>query len=249
MFKHHPIIDSWIVQHARTKAASRRGADAYVEPFNNLVHRQHRILSRIFFAVEPHGVVPISPRYPWFHFEYQGLPVQCSIGPVRTRILGSDKWKTNLHFAIYEQPARIIRHWSDELAPLEEQISEIVAAILIEARSVARTHREAAKTALEEQVVQLLAQMKQLAEGSLDGAITVVDPRAFDRLLQMAERHRSARLVRLFLRAVTRSTHDGSAMVAGRTIDEWVGWANAKADESDPLARGSEHVFDRLVRG
>jgi hypothetical protein len=249
MFKHHPVIDGWTLQHARARAASRRDDGPHVEPLNNLDHRQHRILSRIFFGVEPHGVVPISPGYPWFHFEYHGAPVQCSIGPVRTRILGSDKWKTNLHFVIYEQPNRIIRQFSDELAPLEEQIPEIVAAILIEARSVARARREAAKTALEEQVAQLLVQIEQLAEDSLDDTAVVLDPRAFENLLQMAERHRSAQLVRHFLRAVTRSTHDGSAMVVGRTMDDWVAWANAKADEFDPLARGSEYVFDKLMRG
>jgi hypothetical protein len=97
-------------------------------------------------------------------------------------------------------------------------------------------------------VVRLLAHIEELEEGTGDGAAASLDPRTFQNLVRMAERHRSAKLIRCSLQALTRNTPDGSVMVAGRTLDEWIsGWANTKADEFDPLVRGTEYVFDQLA--
>jgi hypothetical protein len=74
------------------------------------------------------------------------------------------------------------------------------------------------------------------------------DPRTFQALADMAEQHRSARLVSLFLRSLSRSMADGSVVVGDMTLDDWLDWAATKCDEHDPLAKGVAHLFETLVR-
>ena len=131
---------------------------------------------------------------------------------------------------------------------LEDRIPEIAGAILAATRAVARAHRERAKSLLEADLFRLLDRMKELKETGADGLAARRDPRTFQTLLVIAEQHRTATLVRRFLRSLSSTISEGAVVVADYSLDDWMTWAAVMTDEFDPLAQGPEYVFERLVR-
>lgn len=246
----HPLINQWIVEHDRDREAFKDGRGPPRWGFNKSAHRQHRLLSRIFFAVELHGVTPRSTGYMRFHFEYQGANTRCVIGSVRKRIPGTDKNDVRLHFAVVDPmspDSEVYRELSDGPAPLEEQIPDIVNAILIAARLNAHTRRQAERSLLHAELTQLLGRLKGLEDGTPDGVAATLDPRTFQSLVALAEQHRSAKVVRRFLRSLATSVSDPKLEVAGMRLDDWLNWANSRTEELDPLAQGAERIFQKLA--
>jgi hypothetical protein len=244
----HPLVLKWVTEHARASELFRRGKGPYPWGFNNLDYRRHRILSSIFFAVEKHGVVPDSFGYPEFHFVYQGTIIFASLGPIDRY---SHNANTRLRFVIcdpnVDEPA-VHSEWSDDHILIEDRIPEIAAGIVAVARAVARAIREKLKSALDAKLLCVLDGLKRLEALAEDSFIARSDPRTFEALVEMAERHRKAVRVRHFLRALSKTITDGSIEVAGCSLDDWMTWATAKTDEFDPLVQGADSVFGRLAK-
>ena len=72
-------------------------------------------------------------------------------------------------------------------------------------RAVARVHREKAKSLLEAELLRVLDGLKRLDGPAAYSFAERCDPRTFEALLKVAERHRKAVLVRHFLRSQFRS--------------------------------------------
>jgi hypothetical protein len=237
-----------VAMQAQAAKAFRSGKGRYVQGFNHLDYRKHRILSRIFFAVEKHGVLPGSFGYPEFHFEYQGTIVGASPGPMERNSRGFD---AKLKFVVLDpNPSVSVAYaeWSDGDSRLENTIPEITSSILAATRAAARARREQLKPLLEAALLRILDGIKQLEEPAADGFGARCDPRTFQTLLDLAERHCTAALVRRFLRALSKEIADGSVVVADRSLDDWTTWGAAKTDEFDPLVQGPEYVFEKLVK-
>jgi hypothetical protein len=90
--------------------------------------------------------------------------------------------------------------------------------------------------------------LKRLEALADDSFTARSDPRTFDALLEMAEQHRKAVLVRHFLRALSKAITDGTVEVAGCSIDDWMAWATTKTDQFDPLVQSPEAVFGKLAK-
>ena len=243
----HPVVTKWAAEHARAAERFRRGKGPHVS-FNNLDYRQQRILSSIFFAVEKDGVVPGSFGYPEFHFVYQGTIIIASLGPIDRY---SHNANTRLRFVIYDpnvdEPA-VHAEWSDDHILIEDRIPEIAAGIVAVARAVARSYREELKSALDEKLLCVLDGLKRLEALAVDSFTARSDPRTFDALLEMAEQHRKAVLLRHFLRALSKTITDGTVEVAGCSLEDWMAWAATKTDQFDPLFQGPESVFAKLAK-
>ncbi|WP_144061253.1 hypothetical protein [Hyphomicrobium denitrificans] len=248
MTDRHPLVLKWAIEHARARDLFDRGKGPHVWGFNNLDFRQHRLLSRIFFAVEKDGVVPGSFGYPEFHFVYQGMIFFASLGPIDRY---SRNAKTKLRFVIYDpnvdEPA-VHSEWLDDPILLEDRIPEIAAGIVAVARAVARAIREKFKSALDAKLLRVLDGLKRLEALADDSSTARSDPRTFEALVEMAERHWKAVLVRHFLRALSKTITDGTVEIAGHSLDDWMTWAAAKTDAFDPLVQGAENIFAKVVK-
>jgi hypothetical protein len=246
----HPLIIKWAGERASSFKAARRGKGGNLWGFNNLDRRQHRILSSIFFEVEKHGVSVGSFGHPEFHFEYQGTITVASIAPVNPKTSRAD---AKLKFVIEEPSATpdgfvVYAEWLETGDRLEEKVPEIVCAILAATRALARTYREKATASLEAAIRHLLDKLKGLEEVNANGFAARSDPRTFEILVEMAERNRTATAVRRFLRLLSEKIPDETVVVADLSLEDWIQWAAAKADELDPLLQGPEYVFKKLVK-
>jgi hypothetical protein len=142
----------------------------------------------------------------------------------------------------------VYSEWSDDHILLEDRIPEIAAGVVVAARAVARAIREKLKSSLDAELVRVLDGLKRLEAPAVDSFVAHRDPRVFEALLEMAEQHRKAELARRFLRALSKTVADGSAEVAGCSLDDWMTWADAKTDEFDPLVQGAESAFEKLAK-
>ena len=245
----HPVITKWVTKLARANAAFKAGKGRYVDGFNNLHYRQHRILSRIFFSVEEHGVVPGSLRFCEFHFEYQRTVTRTWIGPLDPN---ARKHTSNLRFVIVDptvDDSIPYAEWCEDAGlRLEDRVPEIVQAVVCAARAVAHIHRERARSSLEEELLAVLDRLRELDAPVADGFAARCDPRSIQTLVDMAEQHREAIQVRRFLCRLSKTIADGSVVVADRSINDWIAWATAKMNEHDPLVQGPQYVIERLLK-
>ena len=154
--------------------------------------------------------MPDSFGYPEFHFVYQGTIIFASLGPIDRY---SHNAKTRLRFVIYDpnmdEPA-VHSEWSDDHILLEDRIPEISAGIVVTARAVFRAYREKLKSSLDAELLRVLDGLKRLETLAVDSFAARSDPRTFEALVEMAERHRKAVLVRHFLRALSKTITDGT---------------------------------------
>jgi hypothetical protein len=243
----HPVVIAWAVDNARAREAFRTGKGPVVWSFNQQDHRAFRILSSIFFEIEKHGVVPGSFGHPEFHFVSEKIMYEGLIEPI-DRNSRSPSAKLRFTVANPCPDASIPTDWSDGDAPLEDSIPEIVAWTLVIVRSAARAFRESEKSSIEATLFNSLERLRELNDPAASGVAARYDPRTFQTLIMMAERHRSAVLVRRLLHSLSRRTINGSAIVADQTLDDWMRWAATMADEYDPLNQGAEKVFQELVK-
>jgi hypothetical protein len=137
---------------------------------------------------------------------------------------------------------------SDDHILLEDRIPEIAAGSVVAARAVARADREKLKSLLNAELVRVLDGLKRLEALADDGFAARCDPRTFQALVEMAERHQAAARLRRFLRSLSRSIADGSVIVAGHSLDDWMTWAAAKIDEFDPWFRALNMCLTSLLR-
>ncbi len=239
----HPLVEGWLRHQAKARSTGR-----YSPGFNHLDYRQHRILSRIFFAVERHGVVPGSTGFPNFHFVYEGMVTRCALGPIEPNARRAD---AKLKFIILDFPRSdtdAAREWSDDIAPLDEQTAEIVDAVVAAARANGSALRRHARSLLGNELSRVTDRLKALEEPSRAKLPTKLDARAVELLIETAERHRSALLVRQFLRRLARKATDRSIVIVSSSLDEWLEWASAMADELDPVNQGAERLFEKIMR-
>ena len=125
-----------------------------------------------------------------------------------------------LSFAVHDPDAdrpAVYAQWSDNHIVLEDRIPEIASGIRMAACAALRSHRKKAKSLLEAELFRVLDRLK-LDSTAADNFASRCDPRTSEALLEMAERHRKAVLVRHFLRSLSKTIANGSIEVAGREI-------------------------------
>jgi hypothetical protein len=196
-------------------------------------------------------VQPCSRKCFEFHFEYQALLTGALLGRADHSGNGSDaKLRFILLDPVKKEKSPIFAEWTDGEIRLEDRIPEIVAGILVAARAAARVQQGYFRSALDREHLKILDALRRLEElGSGTGYAVRCDPRTVEALARMAEQHRSATLIRRFLRSLSRSIADGSVTIADQSLDDWMSWALAKADEQDPLLQGADAAFRKLLGG
>jgi hypothetical protein len=131
--------------------------------------------------------------------------------------------------------------WSEKtLGPLENEVPGIVAALLQAGPALARQRTESEGRRSEWQAEQLEHQREE--------EIVRKDRARLKALIAIAERHRTAAVLRDLITAMERRSTDSASIVGDRSIGAWMDWARQQLDDFDPMARDIQTVFQEVAK-
>lgn len=249
----HPIVAERI---AARKKEIRSRAEYYdrgsrewkkVAPFDGADRRLLCVLNAICQTLDAHGVAvehngrgQLTARSGLdaiiFQLRYRMKRVKISTGP--------NEWHAppapmphnleSIGDLIFEvtswMPAGFRHKWREgPTYRLEQHASDIVATIITALPAIA-AEREAREERARLYEMRAQQQREQEAQRRLDR-------NRFRRLAEHAEAWRTTSLVRRFVAAVRETDLDMGAMIEGKTIAQWLIWAEVAVDRHDPLLR------------
>ncbi len=250
----HPIVAERIV--ARKKEIRSR-AEYYdrgsrewkkVAPFDGADRRLLCVLNAICQTLDAHGVAvghngrgQLTARSGldaiMFQLRYRMKWVKMPAGPDgrRAPLNGPAVMPRGLESTgdlIFEvtswMPAGFRRQWREGPTYRVEQLaSDIVATVMVALPAIA-AEREAREERARLYEMRAQQQREQEAQRRLD-------KNRFRRLAEHAEAWRTTSLVRRFVAAVRETDLDMGAMIEGKTIAQWLNWAEVAVDRHDPL--------------
>lgn len=136
----------------------------------------------------------------------------------------------------------IKREWVDtSKSPLEAQIPDIVEAMRT-ASIWLHERREEDRAAAQRREEKRQAYLAERESEEREGE-------RWRRFIAAARSHEDYTIARNFVLALRGGTADTSLVVDGRSLEAWLRWAEARADELDPLANGIEAFFASLSSG
>lgn len=122
-----------------------------------------------------------------------------------------------------------------EKKPIEELLPEIIATFLVLGPILAEQRRR------REEEARIAAERQRQAE--LERQRRQQDDNRFRRLIEIAEAAKRIELTREFLARLRQVEVPECGAIDGRTIAEWLDWAEAKAAEADPVGQGIQRIF------
>jgi hypothetical protein len=259
----HRTIADWITRHEHEIADARRDRSKYgfglqPKPFSSLERRLQRFLSTLFKEAEKLGykVRGEAPRNLSLEIGRDNVEITLHerIKQVRrpltdeekARYSSTRKWQQEkiatgeLVFTLktYLGPG-LASEWRDGERGLEEQIGDIIAALLIagpilekrrlEAEEIQRRRREEEKRCREERERQ------------------DQDHNRWRRFVEFARLWDEARLVGNFLDELEKQSVDPEATYEGQTAAEWMTWARERRKFFDPCCWKSEDLWTDLA--
>lgn len=263
----HPVIAGWIADHRERQQEARRHRDRWpgsrvaVPDFTPGERRRHRVLNTLFRTLEKHGatIAEDDRRHLFAKIDGEKIEFSCrekSRQVTRPLTAEEKRWETwnkpgvkkdleptgRLEFQIrawIDQPLRKI--WLEtERQSAESMVPEIVATFVVLGPVLAeRTRRR------EEQQRTWEDQQRQR---EIERQKRQQDDNRWRRLLQIAESSKSSELAREFIARLRQLDLPESEPVDGRTLGEWLDWAEAKANELDPVGQGIERIFEDVSR-
>lgn len=256
----HPIVQQWINRHHEWNRvfSSRRTR----EELSALEQRRHRILHVLFKALEREGAsVFEQDRLLVARFRSVAIEFEMSekIRQYRRELTSEERKSTGLYGYPATQKWRQIKEptgkflfriksyhldglqteWleTDETsmeAMLPNILGTLVAgAKLLEEKEIARREEERRRS-------------EQEAERREQARRRKRDKNQWRRFVDLAERQEKADRARAFLARLKALEFDVERMFDGRSIEDWIAWAEAYLAEYDMLANGVEGVFENI---
>lgn len=247
----HRAIAAWIAEYDRrirelTPSPSRGTG------LPEILQRSCKLLDEIFRAAMKNGLEPKleSPRR--FQFILEDVLINCELRETKTRVRKSTRHGERHSFEGSGKLVFIIQHpvlreeqiqveWSEKtLGPLENQVSGIVAALLQAGPALARKRNETE--------VRRSAWHAERLEYQREEELLRRDRAHLKALIAIAERHRTAVVLRRLLTAMDRRLTDTESIVGDRSVGAWMDWARQQLDEFDPMARDIRAVFEQVAK-
>jgi hypothetical protein len=259
----HAIIAKWLADHERRTREARAERDSWRRglimptPFTDVDRRRHRVLDALLKSLERDGI-SLSDEGRWQLTATRGgdaieFQLRERLKQVRRAPTADEKrWHSTREFVQELQPTGnlmfeiktylppgLTRTWREEAGkPLEDSLASILQTMLaafplLEKRRLER-EEESRRYQLAEQRQREAEQERQREDGR------------WRRFLEFAGDWRDAELARNFLAALEARPFEGEKLVAGRSLTDWLAWAEAQAFERDPLGDGAEPVFESI---
>lgn len=263
----HAIVAKWIADHRKRKEEARRERDPWmrshfsVPDFTEAERRRHRILHTLFRALEKHGASISENDRSHLLAEVIGEKIEFSCHekskqitrPLTAEEIRWETWNKSGFKKELEPTGRFefqIRAWIDqpirklwletERESFETMLLEIVATFLVLGSMLAeRTRQHVEERRIQEERQRQLELERQRKQQ---------DDNRWSRFVQIAESWKRAELAREFIAKLKELDLPESELVDGRSLVEWLDWAEAKAEVRDPVRQGIEATFSDLAR-
>lgn len=251
----HALIAKWITERERQRKEALASRDEWrirtaPAPLSDLDRRRHRILDSLFRTLEAKGAkiseaekgllrVTIDGERIDFQVREKNKQVRIPPSDKRSSYLSQELVGTGkLVFAIRTYlRGSFNEEWRDtDRTPLEDQLSSIINRLFEGAEILKAWHLEQAKEEEERrQEAARQAERKRLAQLEEDRR---------QKLGELSQDWRTATLVRDFIAALKSRPLDDKKLIHGKTVAEWILWAEAAADALDLAQEGAEHLFE-----
>lgn len=237
----HPLIEVWL---------ERRATLGMSLPRNNLSKdklRAFRALELIFRRIEAKGfrIAPGNGRFR-FRVTYEDVTLGCQLREKQRRVITVDERSGKECSTLHQTGEFEFR----VLAPIYKGIVIPKAAKLSQLRQPG--------SAADEIVALLLFSGKKLLNIDKERRENQrkIQAQEFPRLagekcwkavVEAAERFDTCSKVRTLLGALRSQQLDSSAMIQGRTVEQWLQWIQARLSQLDPAGKGAEHLLENML--
>lgn len=259
----HPLIAGWLrdrrerQQRARLEQEPWRRSLYSVPNWTGTDRRRHRVLHALFRALEGRGATIAEDDRGRLNATIGGEAIAFELrGKLRqvTRPLTADekRWETwnrsavrreleptgFLQFTIWAWTEESVRkNWLESgTRPINSMLPEIVATFAVLAPVLAeRTRqREEAARRWEEERRRAEEERQRRRE----------DDNRWRRFLEIAGAWKRAALAREFIAALRAGDVGANELIEGRSVAEWIVWAEERAAAMDPMGKGPDQLFD-----
>lgn len=236
LLRHHTVVAGWLA-HLRT---SRRAMGRPNDGLSKVDRKMIRLLDRLFRLAERGGLSVESRGFRDFSFRRGNQSVHCEVRETRARLPGTftTKGTGKLTFVIktiWRSETKVQTTWSEKLhGPLRRHMQAILQSVAFGLEDLAK------ERAVNERA---RAHERRPASHSVPSS-----GGARNTLLDLARRHHEATLIRRFIEAMGQRGVQGDHTVAGRSVGDWLTWAQQQADLADPLHQGVDYVLSAIAR-
>lgn len=264
--KPHPVIAKWIAEREDRRREARRarqsGWGSSYDPgdFGAMDRRRHRLLDALFKAIEREGgkikqgerqdlLVVVNGESIEFGLREKRKQTRRPLTPDETKWASSgDKgWRqelVNTGLLIFEikpyLPANLPRQWTEtDAVGLEDLLPEIASTFITAGPLLAEQSRKRAEAERERQIAERLRYEEEQRRKR--------DANRVRRFKELGKDWRDVALAREFLAELRSRTPDDEAEVGGRSLADWLDWAEARLNEADPMTHGAKGVFDSVA--
>ena len=132
------------------------------------------------------------------------------------------------------------REWLEsEAAPMENLLPEIVGSLIAAGAVLTEMRRKREEAERQRQIVE-----RQRAE---ELERQRLEDNRWQRFAELVDAWRSAQMAREFIALLKAMPPEGQEAIAGRSVSEWLEWAEGRIEKSDPLATGAKGVFEDIA--
>lgn len=263
----HPIIASWLAAHEEERRKARSERDPWrreifaPKDFTEVDRRRHRILDALFKAIERHGGKITEGDRKTLFIETLGERTEIQLReknrqrrvPLtdeerRWRTAGADGWRQELvptgmlvlEVKTWTWPQGLARQWLEtDRQPLEEMLPGIVATFVAAGPLLVDMRRQKEAAERERQ----LAEQRRHEEERRRKR----DRNQWRRFQEMAQAWQDLATVRRFLAALREMQPTSGDDIGGRSVEEWIAWAEDWMRRTDPLADGPQSMFGQIA--
>lgn len=129
-----------------------------------------------------------------------------------------------------------IKEWRDGKVPLEDQLAKIIAKMEIDAQIENKWKEEARiKKILQDERDRIRKEFEKLRDDDLN---------KFKELIENSKRYQKVEMIRKYINTVKNYSKENNTF--DNKIQDWVEWANKKADWFDPLINAEDKLLDDI---
>lgn len=262
--KPHPIIAKWLENHERRTTEARAERDSWRRqmmmptPFSDVDRRLHRILDALLKSLEREGVT-LSDEGRWQLTAKRGnddieFQLRERFKQVRREPTADEKrWDSSRKFVQELQPtgtllfeiktylpSGLTRTWKEAEGKLMEgSLPSILQTILAAFPLLEKQRLEREEQSRRYQLAEERRRKAELDRRREDGR--------WRRFLEFVGDWRDVQRARDFITALKAQQFDGEELVDGRSIADWLAWAEAQLLERDPLNWGLDAIFESVA--
>lgn len=267
LLRPHTVIASWLTEHEQKKRQARSERDPWrrnlYDPgdFSETDRRKHRILDTFFKAIERQGGKVKQGERGVLFAEILGEKVEFQVrekqkqerrpltdNEKRWKSPGDKDWKTDLvptgwlvfEIKTWQWPNALPRQWLEsEKQPMESVLPDILATFVAAGPLLVQQRKDREAAERERQ----LAEQRRYEEQRRRKR----DANRWRHFRELAQDWHELAAVRDFLAALRSLNVTPTAEIDGRSVEEWIAWAEEWLQRANPTAGGVASVFKQVA--